>query len=114
MADRFTNRPGFLAVTVGGLLMTGQLVTAPPAQGCPAGQVEDTVTRMCWSQSGQGDTYGGAGGGPCLPGRLGNCVGTLQNASAAPAAQNPAVPCGFGPESGYPCGYWPAPPDWRP
>ena len=87
MADRFTNRPGFLAVTVGGLLMTGQLVTAPPAQGCPAGQVEDTVTRMCWSQSGQGDTYGGAGGGPCLPGRLGNCVGTLQNASPAPAAQ---------------------------
>ena len=53
MADRFTNRPGFLAVTVGGLLMTGQLVTAPPAQGCPAGQVEDTVTRMCWSQSGR-------------------------------------------------------------
>jgi hypothetical protein len=113
MATRFTTRPRLLAVTVGGLMVSAQLVTAPPAQGCPPGQVEDTVTRMCWSQSGQGDTDGGAGG-PCLPGRLGNCVGTLQNASSGPAAGNPAVPCGFGPDSGYPCGYWPAPPDWRP
>lgn len=113
MANKVTVRPGLVAVTVGGLLMSAQLVTAPPAQGCPAGQVEDPFTRMCWSQSGQGDTDGGSGG-PCLPGRLGNCVGTLQKASPTPATQNPAVPCGFGPDSGYPCGYWPAPPDWRP
>lgn len=113
MANGFNNRLGLLAVTVGGLLMSTQLVTAPPAHGCLAGQVEDPVTRMCWSQSGQGETYGGVDG-PCLPGRLGNCVGTLQKASPAPAAQNPAVACGFGPDSGYPCGYWPNPPDWRP
>lgn len=77
MANGFNNRLGLLAVTVGGLLMSTQLVTAPPAHGCLAGQVEDPVTRMCWSQSGQGETYGGVDG-PCLPGRLGNCVGTLQ------------------------------------
>jgi hypothetical protein len=113
VARKSTIHPRLVAVTVGGLLTSALFVTAPPAQGCPAGQVEDTVTRMCWSQSGQGDSSGGAGG-LCLPGRLGNCVGTLQKASPAPAAKNPAVPCGFGPDSGYPCGYWPAPPDWRP
>lgn len=113
MARESTIRPGLVAVAVGGLLTSALFATAPPAQGCPAGQVEDTVTRMCWSQSGQGDSNEGVGG-PCLPGRLGNCVGTLQKASPASAAQNSAVPCGFGPDSGYPCGYWPAPPDWRP
>jgi hypothetical protein len=60
---------------------------------------------MCWSQNGQGQAYGGPGDGPCLPGRLGNCIGTLQNVSPAPGG-NAAVPCGFGPEGGYPCGYW--------
>ena len=93
---------------IGGLLMSAHLLTAPPAHACPEGQLEDTVTGMCWSQSGQGASFGGPGDGPCLPGRLGNCVGTLQKSSPqSPATEpNPAVPCGFGPESGFPCGYW--------
>ena len=100
MAKKLTIRPWLVAVTVGGVLTSAQLVTAPRAQGCPAGQVEDSVTRMCWSQSGQG------GSGPCLPGRLGSCLGTLEKSAPAAGAKNSAVPCGFGPESGYPCGYW--------
>lgn len=94
-----------LAMIIGGLLISAQLVTAPSAHACPEGQLEDTVTRMCWSQNGQGQAYGGPGDGPCLPGRLGNCIGTLQNASPSPGG-NAAVPCGFGPEGGFPCGYW--------
>lgn len=90
-----------------GVLVSAQLLTAAPAYACPQGQLEDEVTGMCWSQSGQGESFGGPGDGPCLPGRLGNCVGTLQKTSPQTGGgQNPAVPCGFGPESGYPCGYW--------
>lgn len=105
MEPRFAAPGVLLAMTVGGLLMSAQLVMAPPAQACPEGQLQDTVTGMCWSQSGQGTSYGGPGEGPCLPGRLGSCVGTLQK-SAPSGAQNSAVPCGFGPEGGFPCGYW--------
>lgn len=106
MAYRFTVPGVLLAVIVGGL-MSAQLLTAPSAQACPEGQLQDTVTGMCWSQSGQGEAYGGPGEGPCLPGRLGNCVGTLQKSSPQiGGGGNSAVPCGFGPESGYPCGYW--------
>ena len=97
---------GLLAVAVGGLLMSAPLVAAPLAHGCSQGQLEDTVTRMCWSQSAQGDTFGMSGDGPCLPCRLGSCLGTLEKSAPAAGAKNSAVPCGFGPESGYPCGYW--------
>lgn len=107
MAYGITGSGVLLAVTFGGLLMSAQLLTAPPAQACPEGQLQDTLTGMCWSQSGQGEPYGGPGDGPCLPGRLGNCVGTLQQSfPQTGGGQNPAVPCGFGPEGGFPCGYW--------
>lgn len=109
MAKLLAGRPVLLAAIVVGLLMSAQLVKAPSAYGCPEGQLEDTFTRMCWSQSGTGDTLGVSGDGPCLPGRLGNCLGTLQKGSPKAGTHNSAVPCGFGPESGYPCGYWPDP-----
>ena len=105
MENRFTGSGVLLAVVFGGLLMSAQLLTAPPAQACPEGQLQDTVTGMCWSQSGQGTT---PGDGPCLPGRLGSCVGTLQKSSpqSGGSGQNSAVPCGYGPQGGFPCGYW--------
>lgn len=75
-----------LALTIGGLLMPSQLAIAPVAHASAAGH---------------------SGDGPCLPGRVGNCLGTLQKSSPAiSGGQNSAVPCGFRPESGYPCGYW--------
>lgn len=111
MAKRLVGRPVLLVGTVGGLLMSALLITAPLAYGCPERQLEDTVTRMCWSQSGEGDNFGVSGAGPCLPGRLGNCLGSLEKSSPTTGTQNSAVPCGFGPESGYPCGYWPDPTD---
>lgn len=107
MANRFTGAGVVLAVSVGGLLISAALLTAPRAHACPQGQLEDTVTGMCWSQSGQGASYGAPGDGPCLPGRLGNCVGTLQKSSPSAAnLPNPAVPCGYGALGGFPCGYW--------
>jgi hypothetical protein len=46
-------RPGvLLAVTIGGLLTSSQLLVAPLAHACAEGQLKDTVTGMCWSQSG--------------------------------------------------------------
>ena len=106
MADRFSGSAALLAVVLGGALMSGHLLTAPPAYACAPGQLEDTVTGMCWSQSGQGESYGAPGDGPCLPGRIGNCLGTLQKSVPATGGQNAAVPCGYGPEGGFPCGYW--------
>lgn len=107
MANGFRVSGVFLAVAASGLLITAQLATAPRALACPEGEMEDSITRMCWSQTGQGQSYGGPGDGPCLPGRLGNCVGTLQkDSSPAGGVWNSAVPCGFGPEGGYPCGNW--------
>ncbi|MCW1959124.1 MAG: hypothetical protein KIH64_011385 [Mycobacterium sp.] len=96
------------ALTAGGLLISAQLFTAPPAYACAEGQLQDTVTGMCWSQSGQGETFGAPADGPCLPGRLGNCLGTLQKSvpSTGGSGRNSAVPCGYGPEGGFPCGYW--------
>lgn len=90
------------------VLMAAQLLAPPPAQACAEGQLEDTLTGMCWSQSGAGESYGGPGDGPCLPGRLGNCLGSLQKSVPATggASENSAVPCGFGPEGGLRCGYW--------
>ncbi len=66
------------AVLGGALMMAVQLPAAPPASACASGQLQDLVTGMCWTQSGQGEPFGGSGQGPCLPGRVGNCVGSLQ------------------------------------
>ena len=98
-----------LAAALLGMMVSVQLLTAPSAHACAQGQLEDTVTGMCWTQSGQGSNFGGPGEGPCLPGRLGNCLGTLQK-SSPPSIRgngtNSSVPCGFGPAGGAPCGWW--------
>lgn len=78
------------AAIAGSLLLTAaQLSAAPPANACASGQLQDEVTGMCWSQNGQGQAFGGPGDGPCLPGRLGNCVGSLQRGSASYTEMEP-------------------------
>ncbi len=72
-----------VAVLLGAGLVSVSLLAAPVAYaGCPEGQMYDSVSRMCWSQTGQGQSYGGPGDGPCLPGRVGGCIGSLQQGSA--------------------------------
>ena len=74
-----------LATTFGGILMATQIVTAPPAQACSG--MTDPVTGLCWSGSSAGSGISGTGG-TCMPGRLGLCLGALQN-SQAPGANLP-------------------------
>ncbi len=72
-----------VAVLLGAGVVSVSLLAAPVAYaGCPEGQMYDSVSRMCWSQTGQGQSYGGPGDGPCLPGRVGGCIGSLQQGSA--------------------------------
>ena len=101
-----TGSGALAAAAACGLLTAAHIVSAPSAQACAQGQVEDPITRMCWSQSGTDENYGVSGNGPCLPGRLGNCLGALKTGTPAGSETNPAVPCGFGPQGGFPCGYW--------
>lgn len=65
-----------LALTVGGILMTSQIVNAPPAQACSG--MTDPITGLCWSGSAAGGGISGTGG-TCMPGRLGLCLGGLAN-----------------------------------
>lgn len=75
------------AGTVAGLLMAAELlITVPAHASCPEGQQEDPSTRMCWSQSAQGTAFS-SGDAPCLPGRVGDCVGQLR-----PNPLQPSVP----------------------
>ena len=75
-----------LATTFGGILMATQIVIAPAAQAACNGMT-DPVTGVCWTGSLVGSGISGTGG-TCLPGRLGLCLGALQN-SQMPGANLP-------------------------
>jgi len=82
-----------LAVAVLGLgLASAPVIAAAPALAapCPGGNIADPVTGVCWSQS-QGSIGITGTGGVCLPGRLGLCLGALQN-SQIPGANLPPKP----------------------
>lgn len=71
-----------LATTLGSILVATQIATAPPAQACSG--MNDPITGVCWTGSSEGSGISGTGG-TCLPGRLGLCLGALQNSSSAGA-----------------------------
>ena len=62
-------------------LAAGAMTAAPTARSamCPGGTVLDPITGVCWSQNNPSNSWGGSGNIPCLPGRLGLCLGALQN-----------------------------------
>ena len=64
-----------------GAAMWSTMMTAGPAGAapCPGGQVSDPITGLCWSQNSPNNSYGGSGNISCQPGRLGLCLGALQN-----------------------------------
>ncbi len=64
------------------------------AANCPGGQVLDPRTGICWSENNPSNSYGGSGNIPCLPGRLGLCLGALQNTPIPGAALQPQAPAG--------------------
>lgn len=50
---------------------------ATPGQNCAAGYLADPNSGSCWQIVNNGTPT--VGGGPCLPGRVGLCVGYLAN-----------------------------------
>ncbi|MEI7914028.1 MAG: hypothetical protein WCH82_04715 [Mycobacteriaceae bacterium] len=82
-----------LATVCGAAILYGPAApTAPIASAapCAGGFISDPVTGVCWSQS-KGSIGISGTGGTCLPGRLGLCLGALQN-SQIPGANLPTNP----------------------
>lgn len=83
MAGTGRPSPPLLVVSLGALMVSSALITAAPAYAsCPTGQFEDPTTRMCWTQIAPDLVAGMSGEGPCLPGRLGNCVASIYSSGA--------------------------------
>ncbi len=57
-------------------------VPATPGQNCAAGFMADPNSGNCWQMADSGTPS--VGGGPCLPGRVGTCIGYLANNPYAP------------------------------
>ncbi len=88
MTIRFTASRLLMAAACAGALLSAPVLTAPPAHAaCNSNQVADPITGVCWSPSQFGSGVSGTGG-TCLPGRLGLCLGALQN-SQIPGANLP-------------------------
>jgi hypothetical protein len=87
-----------MAVFWGGVSVSAFLGGSPTASAttCPGGTVQDPITGICWSSN---QPNIGAGNNSCLPGRLGLCLGALQNAPVPGAALKPNPPAGQAPSS---------------
>ncbi|MFZ4373191.1 MAG: hypothetical protein ACOYO2_08155 [Mycobacterium sp.] len=57
-------------------------VPASPGQNCAAGYMADPNSGNCWQMAGSGAPT--IGGGPCMPGRIGTCLGYLANNPFSP------------------------------
>lgn len=55
---------------------------ASPGSDCVAGYMADPNSGTCWQMAGSGAPT--IGGGPCMPGRIGTCLGYLANNPYAP------------------------------
>jgi hypothetical protein len=99
MTLRFTSSRLLAAAALGGALLAGPIIgaTVAPAAPCPGGQWSDPITGVCWSQNSPSNSYGGSGNIPCLPGRLGLCLGALQNTPIPGATLPGANPNGTWP-----------------
>ncbi|MCB9410627.1 hypothetical protein [Mycolicibacterium sp.] len=94
MTITFTASRLVMASAFAAALLSAPVITAPPASAaCPASTIADPRTGVCWPQS--QTTLGISGpGGICLPGRIGLCLGGLQNSPIPGAAIRPQVPAG--------------------
>lgn len=100
MKIRFRIRGLLMASACAGMFVAVPLVGAPSAfAACPGGQVQDPITGLCWTSNspGMGSSYG-----TCLPGRLGLCLGALQNQPVPGAALSTAPPAGPAPRTSWP------------
>lgn len=93
-----------LALIGSGLFVSAPLFTAPPAHAqCASNEQLDARTGVCWTVADLNNVGNpGAGVGACMPGRLGRCLGAIQNTPRAGAQLTPKPPGGPAPRS-----YWP-------
>ncbi len=68
-------------------------VPASPGQNCAAGYMADPNSGNCWQMTDKGSPT--VGGGPCLPGRVGTCLGYLHNNPYAPGDTLPGNNSGW-------------------
>ena len=92
-----TKASKLLLACLGTWMLAPLALSAAPsatAANCPGGQILDPRTGICWSQNSPSNSYGGSGNIPCLPGRLGLCLGARQNTPIPGAALQPQAPAG--------------------
>jgi len=103
MRIRFRASMLLLAVICGGLILSAPSMAAPPVSVCPGGKVVDPVTGVCWSVKPVPYDPGSSSLRRCLPGRLGLCLGALQNNPIPPGVMlHPAPPAGPAPRTSWP------------
>jgi hypothetical protein len=91
MTIRATASRLLVAAALGAAMWSTPMTTAPAdAAPCAGGQWQDPITGVCWSQNSPSNSYGGSGNIPCMPGRLGLCLGALQN-TPVPGATLPGA-----------------------
>ena len=97
-----------LSSLCGAALVSAAMTAAPQSASgvCPGGSDADPITGVCWSQNNPSNSWGGSGNISCFPGRLGLCLGALQNTPIPGAALREMPAAGPAPRSG-PRGTWP-------
>lgn len=104
-----TRTPALLLATLCSAVLAWAVVTVAPmatSAPCPGASILDPTTGVCWSQNNPSNSKGGSGNIPCLPGRLGLCLGALQNTPIPGTALQTHPPAGAAPRTG-PRGTWP-------
>lgn len=89
MTPRLSACTVLFAAAATALFVSAPAQSAPPApaspgQNCAAGYMADPNSNSCWQMAGSGAPT--IGGGPCMPGRIGTCLGYLSNNPIAPGS----------------------------
>ena len=82
MTHRLRATTALVGAAAAALFAAAPVVAAPalpasPGQNCAAGYMSDSNSGNCWQMAGSGSPT--MGGGPCMPGRVGTCLGYLAN-----------------------------------
>jgi hypothetical protein len=94
MMTRLTAPALLVGAAAAALIASAPTQAAPPApaspgQNCAAGYMSDPNSGNCWQMAGHSPSVGG---GPCMPGRVGSCLGYLANNPMAPGDMLPDIP----------------------
>lgn len=95
------------AAIAGAVLLSVPLVSDPlaAATNCAPNQQVDARTGLCWGKqdlNNLGTARGMGGTAPCMPGRLGLCLGAIQNGVTPGANLRTKPPAGPAPRTTWP------------